>query len=187
MCSCCPLSSARPHVAAAECTAALSHAPSRRPPTPMPAAPSEDPKMPSRHRLFSPPLTPSMSYRPCPRPPPPNPPPRGGGLAPTAAPDHPRRARAPTSPPGLRFGPNCDPAPAGGAPRPQPGTRPHSAPQGTHFPEHNQVWPDRVGRGPNHRLPWPPQPPRGWSPAAGSAEKAPSWEPVMLWKSLLSS
>jgi hypothetical protein len=78
MCSCCPLSSARPHVAAAECTAALSHAPSRRPPTPMPAAPSEDPKMPSRHRLFSPPLTPSMSYRPCPRPPPPYPPPIGG-------------------------------------------------------------------------------------------------------------
>jgi len=57
MCSCCPLSSARPHVAAAECTAALSHAPSRRPPTPITAAPSEDPKMPSRHRLFSPPPT----------------------------------------------------------------------------------------------------------------------------------
>jgi hypothetical protein len=65
----------------------------------------------------------------------------------------PQRTRGPTSPPGLRFGPNCDPAPAGGAPRPQPGTRPHSAPQGTHFPEHNQVWHDRVGRGPNHRLP----------------------------------
>ena len=33
-----------PHVAAAECTAALSHAPSRRPRTPITAAPSEDPK-----------------------------------------------------------------------------------------------------------------------------------------------
>ena len=104
-----------------------------------------------------------------------------------AAPLPPQRTRGPTSPPGLRFGPSCDPAPAGGAPRPQPGTRPHSAAQGTHFPEHNQVWHDRVGRGPNHRLPWPHQPPRGWSPAAGSAEKVPSWEPVMLWKSLLSS
>jgi hypothetical protein len=31
------------------------------------------------------------------------------------------------------------------------------------------------------------QPPRGWSPAAGSAEKAPSWEPIMLWKTALTS
>jgi hypothetical protein len=54
---------------------------------------------------------------------------------------------------GLRFRPNCTLVPAGGALRPQPGTRPPLAPQGTHFPEHNQVWHDRVGRGPNHRLP----------------------------------
>ena len=84
------------------------------------------------------------------------------------------RAGGATSRLGLRFGPNCALVPAGGALRPQPGTRPPLAPQGTHFPEHNQVWHDRVGRGPNHRLPWPHQPPRGWSPAAGSAEKAPS-------------
>jgi hypothetical protein len=63
-----PLVECAPHVAAAECTAALSHAPSRRLPTPITAAPSGDPQMLSRHRLFSPPLTPSMSYRPCPRP-----------------------------------------------------------------------------------------------------------------------
>jgi hypothetical protein len=73
--------------------------------------------------------------------------------------------RAPPAPPGLRFGPSCGPAPA--APRPQPGTRPHSAAQGqgTHFPEHNQVWHDRVGRGPNyfnHRLPWPHRPAPPW-------------------------
>ena len=36
------------------------------------------------------------------------------------------------------------------------------------------VWHDRVGRGPNHRRHGPPQSPHGWSPAAGSAEKAPS-------------
>jgi len=59
-----PLVECAPHVAAAECTTALSHAPSRRPPTPITAAPSEDPKMPSRHRLFSPPLTPSPGVSP---------------------------------------------------------------------------------------------------------------------------
>jgi hypothetical protein len=41
-------------------------------------------------------------------------------------------------------------------------------------------WHDREGQGPKHRLPRPPQPPRGWSPAAGLAEKVPSWEPMML-------
>jgi hypothetical protein len=56
-----PLVECAPHVAAAECTTALSHAPSRRPPTLMPTAPSGDPKMQSRHRLFSPPLTPSSA------------------------------------------------------------------------------------------------------------------------------
>ena len=32
-----------------------------------------------------------------------------------------------------------------------------------------------------------PSPPRGWSPAAGSAGEAPSWEPIMLWKTALAS
>ena len=66
-------------------------------------------------------------------------------------------------------------------------TRSPPAARRTHFPEHNQVWHDRVGRGPNHRLPGPPQSPRRWSPAAGSAEKAPSQAPIMLWKTLLTS
>jgi hypothetical protein len=61
---------------------------------------------------------------------------------------------------------------------------PHG-PRGAQFPEHNPVWHDRVGRGPNHRLPWLPQPPRGWSSAAGSAKKTPSWEPIVLWKTVL--
>jgi hypothetical protein len=68
----------------------------------------------------------------------------------------PQRARDIPSRPVLRFRPNPTPGPAGGLPQPQPGTRPSGGPsprRGTHFPEHNQVWHDRVGRGPNHRLP----------------------------------
>jgi hypothetical protein len=47
-------------------------------------------------------------------------------------------------------------------------TRPPLAPQATHFPEHNQIWHDRVGRRPNHRFPWPPPAPLWVPPAAGS-------------------
>jgi hypothetical protein len=45
-------------VAAAECTTALSFAPSRRTPALITAAPSKDLKMPSHHRLLSPPHSP---------------------------------------------------------------------------------------------------------------------------------
>ena len=44
-------------LAAAECATAVSFAPSRRSPALITAAPSKDPKMPSRHHLLSPPHT----------------------------------------------------------------------------------------------------------------------------------
>jgi hypothetical protein len=86
----------------------------------------------------------------------------------------PQRARDIPSRPVLRFRPNPTPGPAGGLPQPQPGTRPSLARRGPIFQSITRFGMTGWDGDPTTGSPDLHSPPRGWSPAAGSARKAPS-------------